>query len=112
MVTTKARAKGYEVRVELSTLPGGIPVPERIPGHLMPLLVALSESPDVEYVQVVRNGMHMMGALAPRDAEAVANLIQARAPGVAALLRKSHDAALAAEIRRLAAGPDEELPGS
>lgn len=101
MSKTATRMKGYAVHVDMQDLAGGTQTPDRVPEQLLPLLSALSESPDVEYVHVLRNGVQMLAAFAPHDAEAVASMIASMAPGLAAMLRKDPDPRITAEIRRL-----------
>lgn len=107
-MTSKAKKKGYAIRVDLQTLTDGERAPEtwaEVPKPMAAAIASLAESPEVEYVEVIGSGVRLLAAFAPRDVQTLANMIQGRAPALAAILRESTDVRLSDEIRVLLGEP-------
>lgn len=103
-MSEKSKTKGYAIRVEFQTLKEGARAPKvwaEVPRLVVSQIIEMSKSQEVEYVEVVSDGMCLLAAFAPRDVQAVANLIQGRAPRLAEFLREQTDSRLAEEIRIL-----------
>jgi hypothetical protein len=106
---SKEKKRGWGVRIQIDGLQEGAKRPEswqELPVLMAKNIQAISEAPEVEYVEVT-NGMLRLASFAPRDTEALANLLQGRYPALEAMLRERKDTRLAQEVRELLNRPVE-----
>jgi hypothetical protein len=112
MNTNGKKKRGWAVKVEIHGLQDGAQRPDswqELPVLVTKNIQAISEAPEVEYVEVT-NGLLRLASFAPRDTEALANMLQGVCPALAATLRDRKDARLADEVRELLNRPAEDRP--